>query len=139
MSKVVSMRLRPDQWERLQRMARRLGRTPSEASALLLEESLRAAEFGFIQFRDSPVGRQAYVMGTSLAVWEVAFLARSLGDEPDRLAQYLDWPSVKVRAALQYAAAYPDEIETALSDNDRGPEALRAALPGLEIVTIDDR
>ena len=138
MSKVVSMRLRPDQWERLQRMARRLGRSPSEASALLLEESLRAAEFGFIQFRDSPVGRQAYVLGTSLAVWEIAFLARSLGDEPGRLAEYLDWPVVKVRAALQYAAAYPDEIEAAIEDNDRGPEALRAALPSMETVIVED-
>jgi len=53
---VVSTRLAPQQEKRLQRKARQLGRTPSEASALLIEEGLRRDEFAFIDFRDSPVG-----------------------------------------------------------------------------------
>ena len=48
MSTVVSTRL-PDQTnERLQRFARRLGKTPSETSAILIEESLRQQEFPHI-------------------------------------------------------------------------------------------
>lgn len=136
MSKVVSMRLKTQLWDRLEAMARRLGRTPSEASALLLDEALRSAEFGLIQFRDSPVGRQAYVIGTSLAVWEVVFLARRFEGDPKALATHLGWPSAKVKAALIYAEAYPEEIEMAIADNDRGSEPLRRALPGLETVTI---
>jgi hypothetical protein len=138
MSKVVSLRLRAEQWERLQRMARRLGRTPSEASVVLLEEALRAAEFGFIQFRDSPVGRQAYVLGTSLAVWEVAFLARFFDGDAERLAGHLGWPPVKVKAALAYATAYAEEIEAAVADNERGPEPLRRAVAVLETVTVGE-
>ena len=69
MSKVVSMRLKDEQVDRLERAARRLGRSPSEAAALLLEEALRQRDFALIEFRDSPVGRQAYVHGTRLAVW----------------------------------------------------------------------
>src|SRR5205085_8080558 len=38
MSRVVSMRFREGTMERLQRLARRWGRTPSEAGALLIEE-----------------------------------------------------------------------------------------------------
>lgn len=138
MSKVVSMRLKTQLWDRLEAMARRLGRTPSEASALLLDEALRSAEFGLIQFRDSPVGRQAYVIGTSLAVWEVVFLARRFAGDPTALATHLGWPSAKVKAALIYAEAYPEEIEMAIADNDRGSEPLRRALPGLETVTIGE-
>ncbi len=78
MSKVLSLRLKDDQIERLARAARRLGRTPSETAALLLEESLREREFTFIEFRDSPVGRQAYLKGTRLAVWQVTALAERL-------------------------------------------------------------
>ncbi len=130
------MRLKTQLWDRLEAMARRLGRTPSEASALLLDEALRSAEFGLIQFRDSPVGRQAYVIGTSLAVWEVVFLARRFAGDPKALATHLSWPSAKVKAALIYAEAYPEEIEMAIADNDRGSEPLRRALPGLETVTI---
>lgn len=139
MTKVVSMRLKEGQWERLERMARRLGRTPSETSVLLLEEALRVAEFGFIQFRDSAAGRQAYILGTSLAVWEVALLARFFDGDAERLAEYLGWPPVKVRAALHYAGAYPEEIETAIRDNEPALERLRRMLPGTETVAVDPR
>ena len=139
MSKVVSIRLKPEVWQRLEAMARRLGRRPSETSAQLIEEALRCAEFAFIQFRDSPVGRQAYVAGTSLAVWEVAFLMRYFDGDPEGLARHLGWPVAKVKAALHYAEAYPEEIQAAIADNDRSPEVLRRAIPDLERVSVEDR
>ena len=107
MSHVMSLRLRDEQMERLRRMARQMGRTPSETSALLLEEALRRAEFGHIQFRNSPSGRQAYVLGTGMAVWEVIMVARTFGGNPVQTAALLQLPEVKVQAALNYAAAYP--------------------------------
>lgn len=117
-TRVVSMRLGDEQVERLRRVARRLGRTPSETSALLLDEALRRTEFALIDFRDSPVGRQAYVQGSTLAVWEVVGLARAYGMDVAATAQHLEWPEPKVQAALNYAAAYPTEVELAISDND---------------------
>jgi len=75
-SQVVSMRLKEAQMERLRRAARRLGLTPSETSARLVEEALRRNDFAFLDFRDSPVGRQACLQGSSLAVWEVVLVAR---------------------------------------------------------------
>ena len=41
-----------------------------------MEEGLRRSEFAYIDFRDSAAGRQAYMQGSSLAVWEVAMLLR---------------------------------------------------------------
>src|SRR5256885_7278857 len=67
-SLVISMRLPARSGERLKRMANRHGWTPSDASARLVEEGLRRSEFAFIDFRDSPVGRQAYIQGSTLAV-----------------------------------------------------------------------
>lgn len=118
MSKVVSLRFQERQFARLRRLARRIGRTPSETGALLVEEALRRAEFAMIDFRDSPVGRQAYVIGTSLAVWEVVLVARAFQLDAARTTEHLGWPMVRVQAALQYAAAYPEEIEAALEDYD---------------------
>jgi len=37
----------------------------------LIEEGLPHAEFPAIEFRDSAAGRQAYVVGSRLAVWEL--------------------------------------------------------------------
>src|SRR4029077_16234865 len=76
-STVISMRLPAASGKRLKRMANRHGWTASDASARLVEEGLRRAEFAFIDFRDSPAGRQACLQGSSLAVWEVMLLVRS--------------------------------------------------------------
>ena len=89
-SMVLSMRLPVASGKRLKRLARQHGWTPSDTSARLVEEGLRRSEFAFIDFRDSAVGRQAYVQGSSLAVWEVVLLVRSYGKDVSRVARHLD-------------------------------------------------
>src|SRR5579864_8483022 len=74
---VISMRLPAKSGARLKRMATRHGWTPSDASARLVEEGLRRSEFAFVDFRDSGAGRQAYIQGSTLAVWEVVQLIRA--------------------------------------------------------------
>lgn len=105
--------------------------------AELLEESLRQCELAFIEFRDSSVGRQAFVKGTRLAVWQVAALARSFGEDGVRIADHLEILAVAVAAALRYAAAYPAEVGAAIADNDRSAEELARLIPDLDVVTID--
>ncbi|MGC2617595.1 MAG: hypothetical protein WA414_01055, partial [Acidobacteriaceae bacterium] len=73
-SMVVSMRLPVESGRRLKRMANRHGWTASDASARLVEEGLRRSEFALIDFRDSAAGRQAYIQGSTLAVWEVVLV-----------------------------------------------------------------
>jgi hypothetical protein len=116
-STVISMRLPAESGNRLKRMAKRHGWTPSDASARLVEEGLRRSEFAFIDFRDSVIDRQAYIQGSSLAVWEVILLVRSYRDDISDVAQHLGWPEVRVLAAVNYAAAYAKEIEEALAEN----------------------
>lgn len=70
-----------------------------------------------IEFRDTTAGRQACIQGSSLAVWEVVLIARSHKNIPEVVAKHLRWPEAKVRAALNYARAFPKEIESALSEN----------------------
>lgn len=143
MSQVMSMRLREEQMTRIKREARRQNRTPSEVAALLVEEGLRREEFAFIDFRNSPIGRQAYVQGTSLAVWEVMMVARSYGQDPVATADHLGWSLVRVKAAFNYAAAHPREIEDAIADNDAVDfTKLSAMLPGItkfEVSVPEDR
>jgi hypothetical protein len=82
-SMVLSMRLSVESGKRLKRMANRHGWTPSDASARLVEEGLRRSEFAFVDFRNSSAGRQAYIQGSTLAVWEIMLLVRSyMGDVP---------------------------------------------------------
>lgn len=115
---VISMRLPVQSGKRLKRLATRHGWTPSDASARLVEEGLRRADFAFVDFRDSSAGRQAYIQGSSLAVWEVMMVARDYHDDAAKVARHLGWPEAKVRAALNYAQAFPGEISEALADQD---------------------
>ncbi len=129
-SQVISMRLPTGSEKRLKRMARRHGWTTSDAGAQLVEEGLRRSEFAFIDFKDTPLGRQAVLQGSGLAVWEVMLVARDLGNDPAAVAKHLRWPLVKARAAFNYAKAFPEEIEEALAENDAVDfEALKRMLP----------
>jgi hypothetical protein len=116
-STVVSMRLPVASSERLKRMANRYGWTPSDASARLVEEGLRRSEFAFIDFRDSAAGRQACIQGSSLGVWEILLLVHRYRDDVTATAEHLGWPEAKVRAAVHYAEAFPEEIDRSLKEN----------------------
>jgi len=124
------MRLPAESGRRLKRMANRHGWTASDASARLVEEGLRRAEFAFIDFRDSAAGRQACIQGSSLAVWEGVLLLRSYKSDAAAVARHLRWPQAKAQAASNYAEAYPQEIDTALAENEAMDfPALRRLLP----------
>lgn len=99
MRKVISLKMKDHQLESLQRAARRMGRSPSETAAILLDEALRQREFAFIEFRDSGLGRQAYLQGTCLAVWQIAEIARAFGGDVAKAAAHLSVPPIQVSAA----------------------------------------
>jgi len=129
-SMVLSMRLPTESGQRLKRMANRHGWTPSDTSARLIEEGLRRSEFAFIDFRDSSAGRQAYLQGSTLAVWEIMLLLRSYRGNITAVAKHLRWPEGKVRAAVNYAEAFPQEIEAAMAENDSADfQRLKRMLP----------
>lgn len=136
-STVISMRLPSASGKQLKRMASRHGWTPSDASARLVEEGLRRSEFAFIDFRDSSVGRQAYIQGSSLAVWEVLLLVHSYKNDLQAVAKHLRWPRAKVQAAINYAEAFSSEIEEALAENEATSFAtVKRMLPqAIEFVT----
>ncbi|HEX9695456.1 MAG TPA: transcriptional regulator [Actinomycetota bacterium] len=134
-SRVISLRLKRGPAARLERLARLFRRSMGETAALLLEEKLKEEEFAFIEFRDSTVGRQACVQGSSLAVWEVVLVAADAGMDAATVARLLSWPIQKVQAALAYAAANPEEIAP-IVDEVRATtlEHVRATIPWVQEV-----
>jgi uncharacterized protein (DUF433 family) len=134
---VLSLRLPAERAESLKRLARRFDRSTAETAARLLDEGLRREDFAMIEFRDSPVGRQAYVEGTRVAVWQVVHLQRAYDDDIEKTAKHLTWPISKVRAALNYAAAFPEETQTALEDGKAYDfTRLSRLVPALERIEV---
>ena len=114
----ISMRLPAASAKRLKRITNRHGWTPSDASARLVEEGLRCSEFAFIDFRDSSAGRQAYIQGSGLAVWEVILLVQGYKNDLQTVAKHLRWPQAKVQTAVNYTEAFSSEIDEALAENE---------------------
>ncbi len=136
MSKVVSTRLPEETEARLQRLARRLGKSLSETGAMLIEESLRETEFAYIEFRSSPVGRQAYLKNSNLAVWQVMMLAEQYQDI-EQIATHLQKSAEWVKAAFNYTKAYPEEIDLAIADYLAiNYTTIERILPQTELVSI---
>jgi hypothetical protein len=63
-------------------------------------------------------------------VWEILLLVQSYRGDVSAVARHLKWPEAKVQAAINYAKAFPEEIEGALSENAATDfEALKRMLP----------
>lgn len=137
---VVSLRLPAEIGKSLKRLARRLDRSTAETAARLVDEGLRRSEFALIEFRDTAEGRQAYIQGTRLAVWQVLAITRAHEGDSQQTAEYLEWPVFKVTAALNYAEAFSGEIQQAIEDNQSFDfKKLSRVLPALESVQVPAR
>jgi uncharacterized protein (DUF433 family) len=136
MSHILNIRLEEEQMERLLRLSHRFGKTPDETTALLVEERLREANFPLIEFRDSAVGRQAYVRSTRVAIWQVIKLIEAYESDLQAVVHHLEWPLARVEAAARYAAAFPEEIRKAIADSSPPLEELELLIPGLQVLEL---
>lgn len=99
----------PARYERLVARQARAARTSKSdlVARYIIEKSLET-EFPGIAFRDSLSGREAYVTGHRVAVWEVLAVYEQTGSV-DRAAGHFGWPRVLVKRALAYAKAFAEE------------------------------
>jgi hypothetical protein len=100
----------PTRYERLVAKQARAARTSkSDLVARYVIEKGLETEFPGISFRDSLSGREAYLTGHRVAVWEVIAVHEE-AKTVEKTAEYFHWPRVLVKRAHAYAKAFPDEI-----------------------------
>src|SRR5438552_8619353 len=107
----LGVRMPKSTCETIRRISASRGRTPSDLLAEYAEEISSMHRFCHIEFRDTPLGRMAYVEGTRSAVWLVCDLVRQNDGDVRKTGKLHGWPETKVRAAVNYGKAYRDEIE----------------------------
>jgi uncharacterized protein (DUF433 family) len=109
-SVVQSCRIEKAHATLLSRQAKRRNVEVSTLSSLYLKEKALEEEFPGIGFRDAANGREAYVLGHRVAVWEVVNVHHQ-SKSIDKSAAHFRWPPSLVRCALAYAAAFSLEME----------------------------
>ena len=120
----VSARV-PANYERLVTKQARAARTSKSdlVARYVIEKSLET-EFPGISFRDSLSGREAYLTGHRVAVWEVLAVYQET-KSVEKTASHFRWPRVLVKRALAYAKNFSGEISRA-----RDGEADTASVTG---------
>ena len=106
---VQSCRLEAKDAALLARQAKRRHLEVSTLSSLYLKEKALEEEYPGIGFRDSVGGREAYVQGHRVAVWEVADVHRETKSVA-RTADHFRWPPALVKCALAYADKFAKEL-----------------------------
>lgn len=100
----------PARYERLVAKQARAAKTSKSdlVARYVIEKSLET-EFPGISFRDSLSGREAYVTGHRVAVWEVLATYEDT-KSMEKTSAHFRWPRVLVKRAVAYANAFPEEI-----------------------------
>ena len=106
---VQSCRIDAEDAALLSRQAKRRQLEVSTLSSLYLKEKALEEEYPGIGFRDSVGGREAYVLGHRVAVWEVVD-AFAEAKTITKTATHFRWTPALVRCALAYAEALPQQI-----------------------------
>jgi len=106
---VQSCRIGESEAALLAQQAKRRHLEVSTLSSLYLKEKALEEEYPGIGFRDSVGGREAYMHGHRVAVWEVADVYRETKTIA-KTAEHFRWSPALVRCALAYARAFAEEI-----------------------------
>ena len=129
-SVTLSIRVPEDMRNWLERFAKARGSVGGTA-ARLLEEVRRKEDFPSVDFRDTPLGRVAFVQGTRVQMALACRLAREWKFAPAKLSKHYGWPLWMSESAVGYMREYAEEI--ARDEKDLlDATALRKKLPRLE-------
>ena len=117
----------------LERFAKRRG-SAGMAATRILEEARRREDFPAVEFRDTRLGRVAYVQGTRV---QIALVYGQILDDPtlgaEKVAESFAWPRWKAAGVLAYVREFPDECRQEWEDLAAcDAQVLKRSLPHLE-------
>ena len=122
-----SIRLEEETETLVEAEARRTRRSKSAVVEALAEESACARRYPGIAFRGDDARRRAWVIGSSLDVWEIAQIADDFGSTNKLLAE-TQLTATQVRLALAYRDACAAEVDELLGRSRSPPRRLHPHL-----------
>jgi hypothetical protein len=117
--------------ERLENLSKREGQPRSRVAEQLIDEGVRMREIPGIVFRPGPTGRRA-ALADGPDVWEIVrglMQARAGEGNPiERLMASTNLREDQIRLAADYYAAYPEEIDARIREDEEAAARLRELL-----------
>jgi hypothetical protein len=129
----LSLRLSPEIELLVEQEAERTRRSKGAVIEALAAEALQMRLFPGIAFRGTDWDRRAWVIGTSLDVWEIVLATRDF-DSIEDMAQESDLTERQIRIAVAYHERFPVEIDRAIARSQRTIDELGSAYPTIAVV-----
>lgn len=104
-----------------------------------IDEALCEDEYSGIEFRNTILGRQPYVKGTGMAVWEFIMVAQAFEMDATQTSKHLQYPLETVLSSLNYYKTYHEEIDLAIAQNNIDEKELKLVLPDLRVFAVPNR
>jgi hypothetical protein len=133
-----TVRLNPRIESRITQIARETKRSKGAVLEELADEAERARRFPGIAFRGPNWSRRAWVLGTSLDVWEIVQAFKDYDENGEKMLAETAIPSRQLRMALAYYREFPEEINQAIAANRRTNSEIEAEYPFLEVIARAD-
>ena len=128
MPRPTSFRLPEELLRRLDEEAASRGASVTTVVATILDEGIKTSRFPGIIYRDGPTGRRAAVLGGP-DVWEIVRAIPGAPGKGERrinlLADQLSLPPARIRLAIDFYAAFPEEIDERIAADERAAARLR--------------
>jgi uncharacterized protein (DUF433 family) len=132
-SEPVTVRLSPelDRWVSAE--AQRTRRPKGTVVESLAQEALKARQYPGIAFRGDDWDRRAWVIGTSLDVWQIIRAHQDVGSI-EKVVAGGSVTTAQVHLSLAYYERFSDEIDPYIERDRRSLDDLRAAYPAIELL-----
>lgn len=117
--------------------AKRTKRSKGSVVESLAEEALKARLVPGIAFRGDDYDRRAWLIGTSLDVWQVVEAYEDLDRSFERMLAETDLTERELRTAVGYYERFPEEIDAFIALNRRPLAELRAEHPHADVIAVD--
>jgi hypothetical protein len=131
MTRPTSFRLPDDLLARVDAEAIATGTSVTSLVASLLDEGLKSRRFPGVVYRNGPAGRRAG-LARGPDVWEVIRAVRSAPGRGERrlhvVAESSGVALDEVRLAVEFYAAFPDEIDARIAADEQAQLELRQAI-----------
>lgn len=132
-----SLRLSRDTDRLVTAEARRTRRSKGSIVEGLAEEALKARLIPGIAFRGDDYDRRAWLIGTSLDVWQIVEAYQDFGSSFDRTVAETDLTERQLRTALGYYERFPHDVDDFIALNRRPLAELRAEFPQADVIAVD--
>lgn len=134
----MAIRVKTPRTQWWMRYAKRTHRSAPELSDILQPAAETPQRFPHVRIRLVNKEPEAFISGSGLFIWEIAWLARSYDGDVQAVARHTLADPILIEEGMCYAAERAVEVDAEIRRHTEvSLEELQALLPGIQVISVD--